>query len=196
MNFQNTILEITAGRPDQFPRSTLAQIALSGRSNVGKSSLLNRLLGFKKLARVSSEPGKTITVNFYRVDNRFYLVDLPGYGFARRSPEEQRRFAQLADRYFQENDAIKLVLQLIDLKVGPTADDLTMIDFLRRSGIPFAVAATKCDKPNKTDRAAKLDALPRRAALTDEIPLVCCSAKSGEGIDALRGLISRAATLG
>ncbi|MGM9636501.1 MAG: ribosome biogenesis GTP-binding protein YihA/YsxC [Eubacteriales bacterium] len=185
-NFVKTTLRITAGLKSQFPTDSLPQIALSGRSNVGKSSLINRLIGRKSLARVSSSPGKTITVNFYEVDASFYLVDLPGYGYARRPGEDRARWSELTDGYFgsgkQKNDRIAAVAQLIDLKVGPTADDLTMLDFLTRVGIPFFVIATKADKLNKTERTQameKLLACPYLAGRT----VIPFSAQSGEGKD-------------
>ena len=125
LNIQNTVLRITAGHPSQFPNSPLPQIALAGRSNVGKSSLINTLLERKALARVSSEPGKTITVNFYEVDQKLFIVDLPGYGYAKRSASDIKRWSALTDGYFTQNkniDKLKLVIQLVDCKVGPTAD--------------------------------------------------------------------------
>ena len=132
LNVQNTTLKISAGLPSQFPADPKAQVAFSGRSNVGKSSLINTLLGRKSLARVSSSPGKTITINFYDVDKKLYLVDLPGYGFAKRNPEDKRKWSALTDGYFTSNkniDRLSLVLQLIDSRVGPTKDDEMMLEF-------------------------------------------------------------------
>lgn len=157
LNLQRTELRITAGKSSQFPQDMRPQIAFSGRSNVGKSSLLNGLLGEKSLARVSGEPGKTITVNFYDVDQTLYLVDLPGYGYARRSAAEKAKWSALVESYFRENQNLKLVLQLIDLKVGPTEDDDMMLDWLYQTGTPYLVVATKSDKLNKTDQARQLD---------------------------------------
>ena len=133
INIQNSNLEITAGRIDQFPSKAIPQIVFSGRSNVGKSSLINTMLGRKSLARVSSTPGKTITVNFYDIDKQMYLVDLPGYGFARRSPEEKKAWSALTDGYFVKNpdiDRLKSVIQLVDIRVGPTDDDIMMINMM------------------------------------------------------------------
>ena len=116
LNLQNVNLKISAGMPKQFPSEPVAQVAFSGRSNVGKSSLINALLGRKSLARVSSSPGKTITINFYDVDRKLYLVDLPGYGFAKRSPDEKKQWSALTDGYFTQNkniDRLSLVLQLV-----------------------------------------------------------------------------------
>ena len=140
LNLNNVNLRISAGLPKQFPTDPMVQIAFSGRSNVGKSSLINSLLGRKSLARVSSAPGKTITVNFYDVDKKLFLVDMPGYGFAKRNPADKAQWSALTDGYFTKNpniDLLKLVIQLIDSRVGPTADDEMMLQFLRQSDIPM-----------------------------------------------------------
>ncbi|MBR6530392.1 MAG: YihA family ribosome biogenesis GTP-binding protein [Clostridia bacterium] len=192
MHANDTILKMTAGRADQFPRDRKPQIALSGRSNVGKSSLINRLLGVKNFARVSSSPGKTVTVNFYESEKKFYLVDLPGYGYAARSGEGRRALAGIADRYFQKNDALTLVLQLVDLKVGPTKDDLMMIDFLTQTNIPFAVVATKSDKLSPTAAKKQREQITETANLSEEVPLILFSSKTGEGKEELKNLICAA----
>lgn len=159
INIQNCSLEFCCGLPVQFPRGDKPQVAFSGRSNVGKSSLINRLLGRNSLARVSSSPGKTITVNFYDIDGKLHLVDLPGYGYAKRSPDEKKRLSLLGDGYFKAFSPL-LVIQLIDMKVGPTSDDITMLNFLAQSAIPFIVAATKSDKLNAGGRAAAIEKIP------------------------------------
>lgn len=189
MHANDTVLKISAGRADQFPRDAKAQIALSGRSNVGKSSLINRLLGVKNFARVSATPGKTVTVNFYETEKKFYLVDLPGYGYAARSGEGRKALAGVADRYFQNNRTLTLVLQLVDLVVGPTRDDLMMIDFLMQNSIPFAVIATKADKLSASKKEIQRLSLIEKAALDESVPLILFSAKSGEGKDELKNLI-------
>ena len=184
LNLQNAKLLICAGDPRQFPATPVAQIVLSGRSNVGKSSLINTLLGRKALARVSSAPGKTITVNFYDVDGKLFLVDLPGYGFAKRPPQEKAKWSALTDGYFTKNpniDRVKLVLQLIDMKVGPTADDVTMLRYLAECDLPFAVIATKADKLNKTNRAAAMEALASHPDIPLGTPIISFSAQTGEG---------------
>ena len=132
INIQNVTLKISAGEPRQILGDPTPQVAFSGRSNVGKSSLINSLLNRKSLARVSSAPGKTVTINFYDIDKKLYLVDLPGYGFAKRSPEDMRKFSALTDGYFTSNkniDRLKLVIQLIDSRIGPTKDDEMMLEF-------------------------------------------------------------------
>ena len=162
INIQNSNLEITAGRIDQFPSKAIPQIVFSGRSNVGKSSLINTLLGRKSLARVSSSPGKTITINYYDIDKKMYLVDLPGYGYAKRSQESKRGWSSLTEDYFVKNpssDAIKLVIQLIDIRTGPTDDDIMMINFLIDNEVDFIVVATKTDKLSKTQLANALEQL-------------------------------------
>lgn len=185
---------MTAGLPTQFPKDGLPQIALSGRSNVGKSSLINTVLGRKNFARVSSAPGKTITINFYNIDKKIYLVDLPGYGYAKRTAEEQKKFSGLTDTYLLRNTP-ELIVQLVDLKAGATADDRMMFDFMNSTGIPYIIAATKCDKLNKTERNAHLAALsedpllnpPHAAKKIDIIPF---SSLNGEGKAELLSVIS------
>ena len=161
INTNNAGLSLTVGNARQFPRDPRPEIALSGRSNVGKSSLINTLLGRKALARVSSAPGKTITINYYDIDKKIYLVDLPGYGYAKRSKESKRGWSSLTEDYFLKNpsgDAVKLVIQLIDIRTGPTDDDIMMINWLIDNSIPFTVVATKTDK---------LSAAQLKAALAD-----------------------------
>ena len=191
---RNRIALTTAGRKDQFPRDGVPQIAFSGRSNVGKSSLLNRLCQRKSLARVSSEPGKTVTVNFYRVGGKADLVDLPGYGYARRSEAEKRRWSALTDAYFQNNPDLLMVLQLIDVKTGPSADDKVMLDWLKSTGTPFVIAATKWDKLNKTDQKANLAAL--QAQVGEDVPVFPLSSRTGEGVDRLWSLIEKTVEAG
>ena len=196
LKLQNAKLLISAGDPAQFPGQPVPQIALSGRSNVGKSSLVNTLLGRKALARVSSAPGKTITVNFYDVDGKLFLVDLPGYGFAKRPPQEKAKWSALTDGYFTKNkniDRVALVLQLIDLKVGPTADDVMMLRYLSATELPFAVIATKTDKLNKTGRAASLAALAEHPDIPKGTPILPFSAQTGEGKEELWKLLRHAA---
>ena len=177
LNLQNAVLGVTAGLPTQFPADGRPQIVFAGRSNVGKSSLINTLLGRKSLARVSSAPGKTITVNFYDVDKKVWFVDIPGYGYAKRSPEDKRRWSELTDRFLRSPHEKRMVLQLIDMKVGPTEDDFLMFDWLESSGAPYRIVATKCDKLNRSDFQTNLAELRK---LGEVIPF---SALKGEGKD-------------
>lgn len=175
VNLQNATLRISAGRIDQFPSDAMPQVAFSGRSNVGKSSLINTLLCRKSLARVSSAPGKTITVNFYDIDKKLFFVDLPGYGFAKRTREEQKVWSGLTDGFFTANrniDRLCGVIQLIDSRVGPTEDDIMMLDFLNESKIPYVVVATKIDKLNATEKKANLGALRACRSIDPKAPIV------------------------
>lgn len=193
LNLQKVSLKISAGTPRQIPSDPRVQVAFSGRSNVGKSSLINALLGRKSLARVSSAPGKTVTINFYDVDGKLYLVDLPGYGFAKRSPEEKKQWSALTDGYFTQNpniDRLSLVLQLVDSRIGPTADDEMMLDYLSQAELPFVVVATKVDKLNATERKKNLEAL-RAHPLVGDAPVIPFSALKGEGKEELWKTIFR-----
>lgn len=181
---------MTAGLQSQFPTDKLPQIALSGRSNVGKSSLLNKLVGRKSLARVSGSPGKTITINFYRVDKKLYIVDLPGYGFAKRAPADKAKWSKLTDSYFTSG-TMTAVAQLIDLKVGPTADDEMMLDFMNQSDIPYIIIATKSDKLNVTNRKAALEELREHPLVREGTTIIPFSALDGTGKDeALRAILA------
>ena len=187
-NVNNASISMTVGNSRQFPRDPKPEIALSGRSNVGKSSLINTLLGRKSLARVSSAPGKTITINYYGVDNKFYLVDLPGYGYAKRSMESKKSWSGLTEDYFLKNpsaDAIKLVIQLIDIRTGPTDDDIMMINFLIDNKIPFVVVATKTDKLSKSELARQLASIEEDFFKGTEIEIIPFSSVTRDGKDEL-----------
>ena len=183
LNLQNVGLGITAGLPVQFPHDTRPQIVFSGRSNVGKSSLINTLLGRKSLARVSSAPGKTITVNFYDIDKKLWFVDIPGYGYAKRAPQDKKRWSELTDRFLRSDCEHRLILQLIDMKVGPTEDDYMMLEWLETSEVPYCIVATKCDKLNKTDFSHNRTELEKLGRV---IPF---SSLKGIGRDEVWGLI-------
>ena len=186
INVNNCDIALTAGTQKQFPRDPRPQIALSGRSNVGKSSLINTLLGRKSLARVSSAPGKTITINFYNVDRKIYLVDLPGYGYAKRSMDSKRSWSSLTEDYFIKNpssDALKLVVQLMDIRTGPTDDDIMMINMMIDRSIPFIVVATKTDKLSKTALKNRIDEIQNEFFLGTGIEIIPFSSVSREGKD-------------
>ncbi|MDR2933092.1 MAG: ribosome biogenesis GTP-binding protein YihA/YsxC [Oscillospiraceae bacterium] len=188
MNFHNVTFESSYGRLDQLPVSDMVEIAFAGRSNVGKSSMINKIFNRKQLARVSSMPGKTVTVNFFRVgDVRF--ADLPGYGYAKVSKSEKQRWAKLMEGYFQSERNIALVFQLIDMRHPPTSDDLVMLDFLIDYGYPFVVVLTKCDKLSKKERDARMQAFMQEIPCADQVTMIPFSAETGEGVDAVKAII-------
>lgn len=184
---------MTAGFASQFPTDAIPQVALSGRSNVGKSSLINTLLGRKSLARVSATPGKTITVNFYEVDKKLFLVDLPGYGFAARNHDNKQQWSSLTDGYFTKNkniDLVKGVVQLVDSRAGITNDDAMMINYMNSANIPYIIVITKIDKLNKTDRAACIEKISNDELIAQGTPIIPFSSLKGEGKAELWSAIS------
>ena len=188
MRFDKVDFAAAYGTSKQLPPSREAEIVFSGRSNVGKSSLINKVFNRKNLARVSSVPGKTITVNFFKGDG-VYFVDLPGYGYAKREQSEKKRWAELMEGYFHSGRNIALVIQLIDMRHAPTADDMMMLNFLRECEIPFAIALTKCDKLNKTERAKRREELKTELACAGDCTIIEFSAQTGEGCDAVKTAI-------
>ena len=179
--------ELSSALAEQLPESTLPEAVFAGRSNVGKSSLINRLLNRKSLARVSSQPGKTATINFYLCGDA-RLVDLPGYGYAKVSKTEKKRWSDLIEGYFQQERDVRLVVLLIDSRHAPSADDIGMLDFLEHTGTPTVIALTKIDKLNKTERAERLAALPVELEC-DESMLIPFSSVTGEGAQQLLDLL-------
>ncbi len=193
MNYNNVSFEMAVGTASQLAPGDLPEVCFSGRSNVGKSSLLNRVLGRKALARVSGRPGKTATINFYRLEG-LRLADLPGYGFARVAKSEKLRWGELMEAYFSGGRPIALVIQLIDMRHSPSEDDLSMLRLLCSEGLPFAVALTKSDKLNVSERAARLKALETELDfLPQGTPVIPFSATKGEGTEEIRALLEAAA---
>ena len=190
MKIRSSEIVVSAIRKEQYPAEGLPEIALVGRSNVGKSSLINKVLNRKKLAKVSSQPGKTVTINFYNlVDAR--LVDLPGYGYAKVSAGEKRRWADLMEAYFSTNRNIALVVQLVDMRHKPSELDLDMIDYLEQMNFPFVLALTKSDKLNKTEYKKRLESLEEELAFLDNKPdMIPVSSLNGDGIEQLKNYIS------
>lgn len=188
MKIESAVFELSAGISSQLPPSTLPEIAFSGRSNVGKSSLINKLVNRKALARTSSTPGKTATINFYKLDT-LRLIDLPGYGYAKLSFSEKKRFSRTIEHYFDDERDLRLVLQLIDMRHPPSADDYQMLEYLTHCELPFIVVLTKADKLNKTQRAERLAALQEEFADYEGIHMVPFSAITGEGVEELRSIL-------
>lgn len=192
MNWNNVEFEAAFGTLGQLSESDLPEICFSGRSNVGKSSLINRVLGRKSIARVSSTPGKTVTINFYRLSEA-RLVDLPGYGYAKVADKERERWAELMEGYFRSGRNIKLCLQLVDMRHKTTDFDISMLEFLRHFEIPYAVVLTKCDKLNKSEFAARLQGVREELGdLGEGITIVPFSALKGIGTDDVRSIIEKA----
>lgn len=188
MNFNKAEFEKSFGISAQLPFSDIPEVAFAGRSNVGKSSLLNKLFNRKSLARVSSVPGKTITVNFYDVDG-YKFVDLPGYGYAKISKQEKVRFGELMEGYFQSNRNIKLVVQLVDMRHKASADDFAMIDFMKQMGIPFIIVMTKSDKLKVNAYKKRLEESKQELACAGDIPIIPFSSQNGEGVDEVKKYI-------
>lgn len=189
LNWNGVEFDTSFGSPAQLRASTRPEIAFSGRSNVGKSSLINKLFNRKALARVSSTPGKTITINFFSVGDVSF-VDLPGYGYAKRPDEQRRRWSELMESYFGSGRPIRLVVQLLDLRHPPSKDDRTMLDFLVSTGYPFLIALTKADKLGPMARAKRMEELESELNfLPEEIRRIALSATTGEGIPQLKAAI-------
>lgn len=192
MNWNKVDFEAAFGTLDQLTASDMPEICFSGRSNVGKSSLINKILNRKSIARVSSTPGKTVTINFYRL-NDFRLVDLPGYGYAMVADRDRERWAELMEGYFRTGRNIKLCLQLIDMRHPATEFDISMLEFLSHFEIPYAVVLTKCDKLNKTEFNNRLASLKDELGdLGDEITIIPFSALKGTGAEDVRKTVELA----
>ena len=191
MNFAAVTFEKAFGTADQLTVSDLPEVCFAGRSNVGKSSLINRVLGRKSLARVSGKPGKTVTVNFYRLPE-LRLVDLPGYGYAKVPFAERDRWSDLMETYFRSGRNIRMAFQLIDMRHPAAEFDLVMLDFLRQTGIPYTIVLTKCDKLNKTEFAERLAAVTGELGdLADGVRLIPFSALGGNGVEEIREILQR-----
>ena len=178
------------GTVEQLPQSKAPEVSFVGRSNVGKSSLINKLFNRKSLAKVSGKPGKTANINFFEADG-IHFVDLPGYGFAQRSQAEKQRWADLIDAYFASERSHNLVIALVDIRLEAQALDLQMIDYLKGAGLPFVIALTKADKLSRQKQQAQLRKLAAAFGV-DEIACVITSAQTGLGIDTLKRFIEQA----
>ena len=189
LNLQQVKLRISAVRPSQF-QTGLPEVLFCGRSNVGKSSMINCLLGRKSMARTSEKPGKTATINYYEIDGKLFLVDLPGYGYARVSQGEKEKWAKFMEAYFAFAGEKKLAVSLVDLRHKPTADDLDMAAFLEQASIPYWVVATKADKLSKTAVAENLEALKKTYEEFNPARIVAFSSKTRQGREELVAVLT------
>ncbi len=188
MNFQKVEFLISAASTKDFPQNRLPEIAFAGKSNVGKSSVINRILQRKNFARVGDKPGKTIHVNYFTIDNQCYLVDLPGYGFAKVSQKEKERWGKLMEDYFAAN-RIDLGILIVDYRHPPTNNDITMANWFLDSGCPFVVVANKMDKLKKSELIPNLETIRTDLGLPENCPVIPFSAEKGNGRDDLVRLI-------
>ena len=191
INVQKAEFILSAASPKDFRRDALPQVAFAGRSNVGKSSVINRLLTRKNFARVGAAPGKTTQINYFKIDNAFYLVDLPGYGYARVSKGERDRWGRLMEGYFADPELMTLGVMIVDARHKPTADDCTMAQWYRGAGCPFLVVANKLDKLKKSEVEGNLQRIRETLELGEEDMVIPFSAEKGTGRDELlRAILS------
>lgn len=176
---------ISAVRPEQYPEGDRPELAVSGRSNVGKSSLINKFLNRKKIAKVARTPGKTQTINFFDINDEWYLVDLPGYGYAKVSHQLKAQWGKMMETYFRKRTNLKGVLQLVDIRHPPTEDDKTMVNMLWEAGIPVLVIATKVDKISRGQRPKHLKIIADAMRLEDWKLILPFSSEDGTGYDEL-----------
>lgn len=188
MNFNQVVFEASFGTFSQLPQSDLPEIVFSGRSNVGKSSLINAIFNRKGLARVSSMPGKTTTINFFKM-KKVRFVDLPGYGYAKVAKTEKNRWSELIGGYFEDDRDIALVMQLIDVRHSPSKEDMTMINFLIESELPFIIILTKVDKLSKKQLAERISAFKNEIPYADQITMIPFSSTNFIGIEDVRNVI-------
>ena len=185
MNVNKAEFVKSAAAPAQFIRSSVPKAAFAGKSNVGKSSVINRLLNRKNFARVGAQPGKTVHVNYFLIDGKLYLVDLPGYGFAKVSQAEKDRWGKLMEDFFAEPESFELGVLIVDARHKPTADDVTMASWFLSSGRTFAVVANKLDKLKKSEIEPNLVLIRETLALPENVPVIPFSAEKGQGREQL-----------
>ena len=191
INYQLAKFVASYGKVSQIPESTCPEVSFVGRSNVGKSSVINRLLNRKNFARVGATPGKTSQVNYFRIDGKLYFTDLPGYGYAKVSKEERERWGRLMESYFQEPGLISLGILIVDARHKPSADDVTMCDWFKEAGCPMLVVANKVDKLKKREVEPNLEIIRQTLELPPDTPLVPFSAEKGDGKTEVLSLLSQ-----
>ena len=189
LNFNKAEFIRSAVKKEDFLRDGLPQLAFAGRSNVGKSSVINRLVNRKNFARVGASPGKTTQINYFRIDGGAYLVDLPGYGYAKVSMAERQRWGKLIEAWFNDTSLMALGIMLVDLRHKPTADDITMGEWYKASGKPYVVVANKLDKVKKSELKGNLQRIRETLELADEVKIIPFSAEKGDGKEELLGQI-------
>lgn len=189
MNLNNAKFIASYGLSSQLPKSEKMEIAFAGKSNVGKSSAINKIFNRKNLARVSAVPGKTATINFYYANEDLNFVDLPGYGYAKVAKSEKERWSELIEGYFQQERKLVLVVQLIDMRHPPSKLDVDMVNYLIECEIPFIVLLTKADKLNKTQTAQRLSQIQEELPCGDQITIVPFSSQKGTGIDEVKNIL-------
>lgn len=183
MKVHNVEMVISAVRPNQYPEDGYPEFALAGRSNVGKSSFINKMIGRKSLARISSKPGKTQTLNFYKIEEQLFFVDVPGYGYAKVSKSEREAWGKMIEEYFTSREILKAVVQIVDLRHEPTDDDCMMYDFLKHYNIPCIIIATKADKVKKGKWAQHKKVVKETLDMDPSDPLILFSSETGMGFD-------------
>ena len=188
LNYNNAEFVAAYGRFSQIPAPERMEVAFAGHSNVGKSTLINKLFNRKNLARVSSVPGKTATINFYGLEN-IYFVDLPGYGYAKVAKSEKERWSGLIEGYLGSDRDIRLVFMLVDMRHAPTKDDVDMINYLIDTEMPFVIVLTKADKLKKTEREKRMEAFRGEIPCFDDIHVIPFSSMTFEGVDELRQIV-------
>lgn len=188
MNYNKVQFHASYGKYSQIPKCDRIEIAFAGRSNVGKSTLINKIFNRKSLARVSSVPGKTATINFFSLEN-LYFADLPGYGYAKVSKSEKQRWSGLIESYLNSGRDIRLVFLLIDMRHAPSADDIQMIEYLVEMELPFVIVLTKADKLNKTKREERMKGFAEEIPYFDDIHIIPFSSQTFEGIEEVRAII-------
>lgn len=195
MKIKQSEFVISAVGPSQYPEDGLPEVSLAGRSNVGKSSLINKMLLRRNLARTSQQPGKTQTLNYYKINDELYFVDFPGYGYARVSKSEREAWGKMIERYLRNRDPLKLVLQLVDMRHPPSADDKRMYEWLSHYEIPMAVVATKADKVSRSQWPKHVKIIRQTLGMPGHEPLVLFSSETGQGRDELWSLIMKSAEI-
>ena len=183
MKITKAEIEISAVKKEQYPKTNLPEIALAGRSNVGKSSFINQIIGRKNLVRTSSKPGKTRTLNFYLINDAFYFVDVPGYGYAKVSKREREKWGQMMEEYFETREQLQLVVLIVDLRHEPTREDIQMVEYVNYLNIPLLIVATKLDKIPKTKRERNINQMRKIFSTDEQIQIIPFSAVTGENKD-------------